>query len=38
MAKEKVVLKDELFNKETVSILSNAIKKVYIDFNEYYKI
>lgn len=34
MAKEKVILKDELFNRETVTILSNVIKTVYISFDE----
>ena len=34
MAKEKVLLKNELFNKETVNVLSNAIKNVYEPLNE----
>ena len=34
MAKEKVLLKNELFNKETVTVLSNAIKNVYEPLNE----
>lgn len=34
MAKEKVLLKNELFNKETVSILSSAVKAVYEPLDE----
>ncbi len=34
MAKPKVLLKDEFFNKETVSKLSHAIKEVYKSLNE----
>ena len=34
MPKSKVLLKDELFNEETVSVLSKAIKKVYEPLNE----
>ena len=34
MAKEKVLLKNDLFNKKTVSVLSKAIKEVYEPFNE----
>jgi len=34
MTKEKVLLKNELFNKETVSLVSKAIKNVYEDFDE----
>ena len=34
MAKEKVLLKNDLFNKETVSVLSKAIKDVYEPLNE----
>lgn len=33
MAKPKVLLKDEFFNKETVSLMAHAIKKVYEPLN-----
>lgn len=34
MVKAKVLLKDELFNKKTVSVLSHAIKNVYDELDE----
>ena len=34
MAKAKVLLKDELFNRDTVTVLSHAIKSVYNGLNE----
>jgi len=34
MAKEKILLKNEFFNKETVSVLSSVIKDIYEPFKE----
>lgn len=34
MAKEKLLLKNELFNKKTVTVLATCIKNVYVPFNQ----
>jgi len=34
MEKKKIVLKDELFNKQSVRFISKRIKKVFHDFDE----